>query len=93
MSDDGAPALPTGDVRGDLLVAGVAAIAAVLLTVALRFGVGRSVPALPRLSPIAVYFLYLFLGKGETGSRVENPRLWAGLAVLVAVVTFGYYAV
>ncbi|MFB6159877.1 MAG: hypothetical protein ABEJ61_01730 [Haloferacaceae archaeon] len=92
MSDD-APALPTGDVRADLLVAGVAAAATVALTVALRFGVGRSAPPLPRLSPLAVYLLYLFLGKGETGSAVEDPRLWAGLSAVVAAATFGYYAV
>jgi hypothetical protein len=92
VSDDGSAALPTGDVRADLLVAGVAAVATVGLTVALRFGVEPSVPAVPRLSPLGVYLLYLVLGKGETGSRAEDPRLWAGLSVLAAAVTFGYYA-
>jgi hypothetical protein len=84
---------PPDAVRDDLLVAGVAAVATVALSVALRFGVGVSAPVVSRLSPIAVYFLYVFLGKGKSDRRWQDPRLWAVLSALVAVVTFGYYAV
>jgi hypothetical protein len=93
VSDDDTPTLPTGDVRADLSVAGVAAAATVLLTLALRFGAGVTAPALPRLSPVGVYFLYLLLGKGAAGRRAADPRLWAGLSVAVAAVAFGHYAV
>jgi hypothetical protein len=79
-------------VAADLRVAAVAAGCTVALSLALRYGLGVSVSPLLRLSPIAVYFGYLFLGKGSTGSSFENPGLWMLLTVVVAVGT-GVYAV
>jgi len=80
------------DVVADLQVAAVAAGCTVALSLALRYGLDVSVGPLVRLSPIAVYFGYLFLGKGSTGSAFENPRLWMLLTVAVTVGT-GAYAV
>jgi hypothetical protein len=72
----GPPAL--ADVRDDLLVAGVAAAATVALAVTAEPDPVR------RMAPLGVYLLYLLLGRGETGSPVERPLPWAGLAVVVA---------
>jgi len=79
-------------VAADLRVAAVAAGSAVALSLALQYGLGVSASPLLRLSPIAVYFGYLFLGKGSTGSAFENPRLWMLLTVVVTVGA-GVYAV
>jgi hypothetical protein len=72
-------------VAADLRVAAVAAGCTVALTLALRYGLSVTVSPLLRLSPVAVYFGYLFLGKGSTGSAFENPRLWIVLTVAVTV--------
>jgi hypothetical protein len=74
----------TATIRADLLVAGTSAAATVGLSVVLAFALDAAVGPLWRLSPIFVYFLYLLLGKGDTGSAFEDPRLWAGLAVVAA---------
>jgi hypothetical protein len=79
-------------VADDLRVAALAAGCTVALTLALRYGLGVSATPLLRLSPVAVYFGYLFLGKGSTGSSFENPRLWMLLTVVVTVGA-GAYAV
>ncbi|AZH25232.1 hypothetical protein [Haloplanus aerogenes] len=80
-------------VAADLRVAAVAAGCTVALTLALRYGLGVAVSPLLRLSPVAVYFGYLFLGKGSTGSAFENPRLWMLLTVAVTVGTAAYAVV
>jgi len=80
------------EVATDLRVAAVAAGCTVALSLALRYGLGVSASPLLRLSPVAVYFGYLFLGKGSTGSAFENSRLWMVLTVVVTVGT-GAYAV
>ena len=77
-------------VAADLRVAAVAAGCTVALTLALRYGFGVTASPLLRLSPVAVYFGYLFLGKGSTGSAFENPRLWMLLTVGVTVGTAVY---
>jgi hypothetical protein len=79
------------EVTADLGVAAVAAACTVALSLVLRYGLGVSVGPLLRLSPVAVYFGYLFLGKGSTGSTFEDPRLWMGVTVVVTVGT-GVYA-
>ncbi|MFB6194586.1 MAG: hypothetical protein ABEI80_00305 [Haloplanus sp.] len=79
------------EVAADLRVAAVAAVCTVALSLVLRYGLGVSASPLVRLSPVAVYFGYLFLGKGATGSAFENPRLWMLVTVLVTVGT-GVYA-
>jgi hypothetical protein len=81
------------DVAADLRVAAVAAGCTVALSLALRYGFGVTASPLLRLSPIAVYFGYLFLGKGSTGSAFENPRLWMLLTVVVTVGAGGYAVV
>jgi hypothetical protein len=71
------------DVADDLRVAAVAAGCTVLLPVVLRFGFGAAVNPVPLLSPIAVYFGYIFLGTG----RAAGTRPWIALILLVTVVT------
>ncbi|MFB6101298.1 MAG: hypothetical protein ABEJ73_01890 [Haloplanus sp.] len=78
------------EVATDLRVAAVAAGCTVALSLALRFGFGVSASPLLRLSPVATYFGYLFLGKGATGSAFENPRLWMLATVAVTVATAVY---
>jgi hypothetical protein len=80
-------------VAADLRVAAVAAGCTVALTLALRYGLSVTVSPLVRLSPVAVYFGYLFLGKGSTGSAFENPQLWMLLTVAVTVGTAAYAVV
>ncbi|MFB6122164.1 MAG: hypothetical protein ABEJ78_01725 [Haloferacaceae archaeon] len=77
----------------DLRVAAVAAVCTVALTLALRFAFQIDAPVLARLSPLFVYFGYLFFGKGNTGSVVERPRLWELLTVLATLGTLAYYLV
>ncbi|WP_251343901.1 hypothetical protein [Haloplanus halophilus] len=71
-------------VAADLQVAAVAAACTVALPVVLRFGLGVAVSPTPLLSPIAVYFGYVFLGRG---SGVDDPRLWSLATVVVALAT------
>jgi len=78
------------EVAADIRVAAVAAGCTVALTLALEYGLGVAASPLLRLSPVAVYFGYLFLGKGSTGSAFENPRLWMLLTVAVTVGAAGY---
>lgn len=73
------------DLRGDLLVAGVAASSAVTVSLVTRVLFDLPVGPLLRLSPLLVYPLYLLLGRGDTGSVVEQPGLWAALAALVGI--------
>ncbi|SDZ84911.1 hypothetical protein SAMN04488065_0762 [Haloplanus vescus] len=82
----------SADVAADLRVAAVAAGCTVALSLVLRYGLGIAASPLLRLSPIAVYFGYLFLGKGSTGSAFENPRLWMVLTAVVTVATGAYLA-
>jgi hypothetical protein len=77
----------------DLRVAAVAAGCAVALSVTLRYGVDVTASPLFELSPITVYFCYLFFGKGSTGSTFEDPRFWVVVTVVVTIATGGYLAV
>lgn len=77
----GAGRLPA-DARGDLLVAAAAAGATVGLTLLVRVVLSLPLGVLPRAAPLAVYPLYVLFGRGDTGSRLENPLLWAAVGVL-----------
>jgi hypothetical protein len=80
------------EVRADLTVAVAVAACTVALSFVLRYGLGMGATIWVRTSPLAVYFGYLFFGKGTTGSVVERPLVWAITAVVVTVVA-GVYAV
>ncbi|WP_338742134.1 hypothetical protein [Haloplanus salilacus] len=80
------------EVAADLRVAAVAAGCTVALSLTLRYGLGVTANPLLRLSPIAMYFGYLFLGKGSTGSAFENSRLWMIATAVVTVATGLYIA-
>jgi hypothetical protein len=73
----------------DAKVAAVAAGSTVVLTVALYL-LAEPSSVLVRLAPLAVYFAYLFFGKGETGSAFENPRYWIAGTVLLTALLFAY---
>jgi hypothetical protein len=77
----------------DAKVAAVAAGSTVVLTVVLYLASEPS-SVLVRIAPLAVYFGYLFFGKGETGSAVENPRYWIiGTALLtVGLLAYALFA-
>jgi len=77
------------DLGGDLLVAGVSACATVTLVLVARVLLDLPLGPIPRLAPLAVYPLYLLLGRGDTGSVLERPGLWAAVSVLVAVGVLG----
>lgn len=75
----------TRDLRGDVLVAGSAAAASVSLTLVLRVLFELPIGTLPLLAPLLIYPLYLLLGRGDTGSVLEDPRLWTAAALVVAL--------
>ncbi|WP_201741679.1 hypothetical protein [Salinigranum halophilum] len=79
-------------VRDDLLVALVAAGCTVVLTLALRYGVGLRPPLLPRLSPMVPYFGYLFSKRNGLLSLLSTAT-WVGVTVLVTLVTFASFVV
>lgn len=72
------------DVRADVLVAGAAAASSVGLSLVSRVLLDLPVGFTLRLSPLLVYPLYVLLGRGDTGSVVEDPRPWALASVVVA---------
>lgn len=74
MADDAEIESAFAAARADALVAGAAALATVALAL-----LGR--PALYALSPLFAYFAYRLGG----GRLVEDPTLWAVLAVVVGV--------
>jgi len=86
-TDGGSAAAPFARAREDAIVAAAAAGSAVALALASAgFGVDAS-PAL-YLSPLAVYFCYLF-GK-KTALRSVGLVAWSAASALVALATFAY---
>lgn len=77
-------------VRDDLLVAGVAAVCAVTLTLSLELLVDVSVSVWLKSTPLAVYFAYLFSRKGGPYGPLDTAHNWAVLAVAVTVVAGAY---
>lgn len=73
--------------RDDLIVAGVAAVCAIVLTVSVTYGFETAIPIYLRLSPLYVYVLYVFTRKGGPYSRFDTPPTWIGLTLLVTVAT------
>lgn len=88
MSDEGAAS--DTSVPEDVLVAGAAASGSIALTLVSQYVFDVPVGVFVRLAPLVVYPLYVLFGRGDTGSVVEDPRLWAGAAVLVTIVAFGF---
>ena len=76
------------DGRSDLVVAGVAAGCTVALSLVLELGFGGEAPMLPRLAPLAVYFVYLFTGR--TPLSAVGPAVWNGATALVTLATLAY---
>jgi len=76
------------DGRSDLVVAGVAAACTVALSLLLELGFGGDAAMLPRLAPLAVYFVYLFTKKTPLSS--VGPVGWSGATVAVTLATLAY---
>lgn len=74
------------EVRDDVVVASAAALSALGLTAATA-GAGVQTGYLLRISPLSVYFLYLFVSKGPDG-RLQRGEPWALLAAVVAAAAF-----
>ncbi len=72
--------------REDVVVAGTAAAATVALAVVSGLGLIGDVGALATLSPVLVYFAYLFSRKGGPYGSWDTARNWALLAALVGAV-------
>lgn len=78
------------DAYRDLAVAAVAAVCAVALTLVARYGLKRDVGLLPRVSPLFVYFLYIFSRRNDPGGLLGDARTWVALTVVVALAALGY---
>ncbi|MGQ4554797.1 hypothetical protein [Halobellus sp. GM3] len=74
----------------DLRVAVVAAACTIALTLALRYGLGREIPFVPRLLPLAPYFVSLFTRRLDLGG-FDTPRNWSLLTVAVTLGAFSYF--
>ncbi|GAB7090144.1 hypothetical protein JCM18237_04150 [Halorubrum luteum] len=72
--------------REDVLVAGAAAATTVAVAALSGVTVAVDVGPLATLSPVVVYFAYLFTRKGGPYGPWDNPRNWAIGAVLIGVV-------
>lgn len=71
--------------RKDLVVAAAAGVSTVLLTVVLRFVFDASTNALIQLSPLYVYFIYLFFGDAIPGELFSKPLPWVGITLSTAI--------
>ncbi|MFC7070300.1 hypothetical protein [Halobaculum lipolyticum] len=81
------------DARDDLVVAGTAAAGALLLTVGVDLLAGIAVSTPLRLTPLVVYFAYLFSRKGGPYGALDTPRNWTVLVAVVTVATSLYAAI
>ena len=72
-------------VRKDAAVAGAAAASAVAVSMLLRFVFDADASFLLRLSPIAVYFVYLF-AHTKLPASVDTTRNWILLTAVVGAV-------
>ncbi|WP_101297292.1 hypothetical protein [Halegenticoccus soli] len=79
-------------ITDDLQVAAVAAGCTVALTAVLRYGLGLDVGLVARLSPLYVYFLYVFTRKGGPYSRYDTVATWSALIAAVTVGTILFFA-
>lgn len=76
--------------RDDLLVAGVAAVCAVTLTLSLELLANVTASVWLRSTPLAVYFVYLFSRKGGPYSPLDTAQNWAIFAVVVTLIAGAY---
>ncbi|MFA9518089.1 hypothetical protein ACERIT_12865 [Halopenitus sp. H-Gu1] len=78
------------DAREDVTVAATAAVATVVVTLLVRFSPLSDPGTILRLSPIGVYFVYLFTRRGGPYGELDTARNWAILTAVVALVALGY---
>ena len=72
------------DATADLMVAAAAAGCTVAVTVILEYVLAVEASTVLRLSPLFVYFVYLF-GHRQLPERLDQPRLWIALTALVGM--------
>lgn len=80
------------DVTGDVIVAAVAAGCTVALHLGLSVLLDAETSVLVRLLPLAVYFLYTFVGRGAA-APFDTARSWSLLTVAVTACVALYYLV
>lgn len=73
------------DAKRDTIVAAAAGGSTIALVVVLRMGLGAELPTLVELSPLFVYFAYLFGRNAIPGETFKRATPWAAIAVAVAV--------
>ena len=76
----------------DVWVALAAAVCTVGLSVVLRFVLDQSVGYLVRLTPLWLYFAYLFAGKNADSGPLAEVRTWVVVIVAVTLGVLGYVA-
>lgn len=74
----------------DVWVALVAAGCTVGLSLALRFVFDQSAGFLLRLTPLWLYFGYLFVGTNADGGPLTRVRTWVVLIVVATLGALGY---
>ncbi|RDI70352.1 hypothetical protein [Halopelagius longus] len=93
MADRDAEEVPSElELPDDALVAAVAAVSTIALTLALEYGLGSDPPILARLAPLAPYFLSVFTRRIDLGP-FDTVRVWTGVTVAVTLGVFLFYAV
>ncbi|WP_138005996.1 hypothetical protein [Halalkalirubrum salinum] len=81
------------EAKQDAIVAAAAGGSTIALVVVLRMGLGADLPALVELSPLFVYFAYLFGRNAIPGELFERATPWAAIAVAVAIAVIVWTAV
>jgi hypothetical protein len=77
-------------VPDDVWVALAAAACTVGLSLVLRFVFGQSVGFLVRLTPLWLYFAYLFVGKNADSGPLAEVRTWLVVIVATTLGVLGY---
>lgn len=73
------------EAKQDTIVAVAAGGSTIALVGVLRMVLGADLPALVELSPLFVYFVYLFGRNAIPGETFKRATPWAAIAVAVAV--------
>ena len=73
------------DAQADLTVAAAVAGCTVAVTVVLEYILAAEASTVLRLSPLFVYFVYLF-GHRQLPDSLDQPRWWIALTALVGMV-------
>ena len=76
------------DAWADATVAAAVAVCTIAVTLVLEYVVAVEANPLLRMSPLSVYFVYLFTHKGLP-EGLDQPRSWIALTVAVSIGVLG----